>query len=377
MLNRRILRVKAMQALYGYFTSVESLKEVSRAELKRIHALDPAKHDFSDKALFEARKKLAVELFDKNYLKSEITFEDGVEEEVTKNVEAEIEDFQRQISYEAKNRKAEMLKDAHKIFDSYLWFLQLPIELEHREKLENEKRKKKVTPFIDNKVIECLKSSEVLTEEIRKHSISWGDEVDEIKGWYRREICTSEHLEAFFEGKIDSSGLVQELFKKVIFKSEHITSFLENKNLHWSENQPIVKSMLLKTLKGLQDGEELVLSDLTKNGKEDFDFFEQIYVGVLKENAELDALIESKAKNWDVERIALTDLVILKIALVEMMTCPSIPTKVSINEAIEISKQYSTPKSKQFINGVLDVLSNQLTSTGKVRKSGRGLIDNK
>ena len=187
----------------------------------------------------------------------------------------------------------------------------------------------------------------------------------------------SEHLEEFFDGKVSPDGLVQELFKKVIFKNENIVGYLENRNLHWSENQPIVKSMLLKTFKSLENDEELILSDLTKNGKEDFDFFEQIYDGVLKENADLDQLIESKTKNWDVERIALTDLVILKIALIEMMTCPSIPMKVSINEAIEISKQYSTPKSKQFINGVLDVLSNELTSTGKVRKSGRGLIDNK
>lgn len=377
MLNRRILRVKAMQALYGYFTSVESLKEVSRAQLKKTHALDPAKHDFSDKALFEARKKLAVKLFDKNYLKSEITSEEEVEEEVLKNVEEEIEDFQKKISFEAKNRKAEMLKDAKKIFESYLRFLQLPAELEHREKLDNEKRKKKITPFIDNKVTELLKSSELLEEEVIKHSISWDDEQQEVKDWYRREICTSEHLEEFFDGKVSSDGLVQELFKKVLFKNEEIVNFLENKNLHWSENQPIVKSMLLKTLKGLANDEELVLSDLTKNGKEDFDFFEQIYAGVLKENAHLDELIESKTQNWDVDRIAVTDLVILKIALVEMMTCPSIPMKVSINEAIEISKQYSTPKSKQFINGVLDVLSKELTSTGKVRKSGRGLIDNK
>ena len=144
MLNRRILRVKAMQALYGYFTSVESLKEVSREELKKIHALDPAKHDFSDKALFEARKKLAVELFDQNYLKEELTSDKEIEEEVLKNVQVEIEDFKKKASFEAKNRKAEMLKDAKKIFESYLKFLQLPIELEHREKLDDEKRKEKI-----------------------------------------------------------------------------------------------------------------------------------------------------------------------------------------------------------------------------------------
>jgi N utilization substance protein B len=154
-------------------------------------------------------------------------------------------------------------------------------------------------------------------------------------------------------------------------------SFLENKNLHWTENQPIVKSMLLKTLKEMEKSGDVVLVELTKNGKEDFDFFTQLYDGVIKENDLFDELIASKTPNWDVDRIALTDLVILKVALAEMMYCPSIPMKVSINEAIEISKQYSTPKSKQFINGVLDVLSKELTSSGKVRKSGRGLIDNK
>ncbi len=367
-----------MQALYGYFTAIESLREVAKAELREIHALDPAKHDFSDKALFEERKRQAVTLFDQNYLKSEITSDESVDQEVLDNVKSEIEDFQKKASFEAKNRKSEMLKDAHKIFDSYLKFLLLPSELEHREKLDNEKKAKKVTPFIDNKVVEALKSSDVLIEAIRKNQINWGeDELDELKSWYRNEVLTSEFIIPFYEGKIPADGFVQEVFKKVIFKNENISVYLENKNLHWSENKPIVKSMVLKTLKAIESDEEVVLSDLTKNGKEDLDFFEQIYNGVIKENQLLDELIESKTQNWDVDRIALTDLVILKIALVEMMTCPSIPMKVSINEAIEISKQYSTPKSKQFVNGVLDVLSNELTSTGKVRKSGRGLIDNK
>lgn len=367
-----------MQALYGYFTAIESLREVARSELKSIHALDPAKHDFSDKALFEARKKLAVKLFDQNYLKSEIQSEEEIEQDVFNSVQSEIEDFQKKASFEAKNRRAEMLNDANKIFDAYLKFLILPSELEHREKLDNEKRKKKVTPFIDNKIIESLKSSSLLSDEVKKHQISWGeDEIAEIKTWYRSEIITSETLAPFYEGTLSSNGLIQEVFKKVIFKNENISAYLENKNLHWSENKPIVKSMVLKTLKALEKDGEVILSDLTKNGKEDFDFFKQVYDGVIKENTLLDELIESKTQNWEVDRIALTDLVILKIALVEMMTCPSIPMKVSINEAIEISKQYSTPKSKQFINGVLDVLSNELTSTGKVRKSGRGLIDNK
>lgn len=379
MLNRRILRVKVMQALYGYFTALESLKEVSRASLQQEHSLDPAKHDFADKALFEARKKLAVRLFNQNFLNPEVETAEEAEPDLLDSVNDEIELFQKKLASEARVRRAEMVKDSRKIFDTYLKFLILPIEIEHREKIEADK--KKATghhPFIEDPIIKFLKESEELTEEVTKHHVSWGSEQEEIKNWYRNEITKVEGLAPYFEKTAEEpKELVQAFFKKVIFKNETITDYLENQNLHWSENQPIVKSMVLKTLKGIVNDQTLELGELTKNGKEDFDFFEGIYDAVMKENRYFDEIIGAKTTNWDVDRIALTDRVILKVALAEMMTCPSIPMKVSINEAIEISKQYSTPKSKQFINGVLDVLSNELTSKGKVRKSGRGLIDNK
>ncbi|MGB3466885.1 MAG: transcription antitermination factor NusB, partial [Cyclobacteriaceae bacterium] len=88
-------------------------------------------------------------------------------------------------------------------------------------------------------------------------------------------------------------------------------------------------------------------------------------------------IIANRAKNWEVDRMATMDKIILKMALTEMINYPGIPTKVSINEYIELSKNYSTPKSKQFINGVLDVLAEDLVKDGVIKKSGRGLIDNK
>ncbi|MEQ9402031.1 MAG: transcription antitermination factor NusB [Cyclobacteriaceae bacterium] len=357
---------------------MESLKEVSRASLEQMHALDPAKHDFADKGLFEARKKLAVRLFNQNYLKQEVETTEEVEVDVLENVNNEIEEFQKRLASEGRVRKTEMLKDARKIYDIYLKFLILPIEIEHREKLESEKKNASGPwPFINHPIIQKLKDSELLTAEAGKHQTGWGNEQEEIKNWYRQEIRTSEALTEYFQKEAESKTLVTDLFKKVIFKNEMIVSYLETQYLHWPENQPIIKSMVLKSLKSLDSDGSFELAELTKNGKEDFDFFEEIFDGVMKENEYLDTIIANKAKNWDVDRIALTDRVILKVALSEMMNCPSIPMKVSINEAIEISKQYSTPKSKQFINGVLDVLSNELTSNGKVRKSGRGLIDNK
>ena len=377
-----------MQALYGHFTAVESLREVKRNELEEIHALDPAKHDFADKALFEERKKQAVNLFNENILAGKVGAADGIEEEVVENVNAALTDYENQVQKEARVRKNDMMKEAERLQDTYIKLLLLPIEIEQREKLDSEKedkayiaKEKKLYPFISNEIIRQLKESDLLQKEAARSSISWDAEHDEIKTWYREQIRTSESLQHFFGGEkpadLPENDIVLELFKRLIFKNEAIASFLESNHLQWAENQPIVKSMVVKTIKALQDGEAFELAELTKNGEEDFKFLERLFQDTINQNEFLEEIIQSKTMNWDVDRIALTDRVILKIALVEMMNSPSIPVKVTINEAIEISKMYSTPKSKQFVNGVLDVLSNELTSSGKIRKSGRGLIDNK
>lgn len=378
-----------MQALYGYFTALESIKEVKRNELKEMHALDPAKHDFADKALFEERKKQAVTLFNQHLLKGKVENADSsMDQEVINNVDDALVAYDNQLQKEARVRRNDMMKEARKLQDTYIKLLLLPIEIAQREKLDQEKeekayiaKEKKKYPFIGNKIVQQLKDSEVLQKEAARSSISWDTDHTEIKNWYRTEIRKSEALTHFFratkEAPANDNDVVLELFKRVVFKDESITDYLENSHLHWAENQPIIKSMVVKTIKGLQDDEGLELAELTKNGEDDFKFLEQLFADVVQKNDFLEELIQSKTMNWDVDRIALTDRIILKLALVEMMNSPSIPVKVTINEAIEISKVYSTPKSKQFVNGVLDVLSNELTSRGKIRKSGRGLIDNK
>ena len=375
-----------MQALYGYFTAVESIKEVKKNELEEMHALDPAKHDFADKALFEARKKQAVKLFNQNLLAGKVGEAKDVEEEVINNVNNSLLDFENLIQKESRARKNEMMKEVDRLQDTYLKLLLFPIELEQREKLDSEKedkayipKEKKNYPFIDNELVGKLKGSDILSKEAARSNVSWSTEQDEIKTWYREQIRTADALGYYFNksGEAPENDIVLELFKRVVFKNEAIVSYFESGHLQWSENQPIIKSMVVKTIKSLQDGDDFELAELTKNGEEDFKFLETLFNSVISQNEYLEELIQSKTMNWDVDRIALTDRVILKLALVEMMNSPSIPLKVSINEAIEVSKMYSTPKSKQFVNGVLDVLSNELTSNGKIRKSGRGLIDNK
>jgi N utilization substance protein B len=204
-----------------------------------------------------------------------------------------------------------------------------------------------------------------------------------LRGWYKDIIIKDEDIAAYT--KIEHPTIEQhrdamaKLFKKIIFKNDTIDDFLSEMDIRWSENKAILKSLVAKTF---QDYEPeltpaLELKEVIRNQEEDFPFFEELFDETLKNDLELGILISENIKNWDISRVALMDLIILKLAITEMKVFRSIPIKVTINEFIEISKLYSTPKSKQFVNGILDVLSNELTSKGVIKKSGRGLIDNK
>jgi N utilization substance protein B len=141
--------------------------------------------------------------------------------------------------------------------------------------------------------------------------------------------------------------------------------------------------MLSKTIKSVEDldaesGEHSIeLLSLSMNWEDDREFFMALYQHTLDHDQEYEKLIVDKVQNWDTERVAMIDKILLKMAISEMVSFPSIPVKVTINEYIELSKLYSTPKSRQFINGILDVIAADLVNSGVIRKSGRGLIDNR
>jgi N utilization substance protein B len=121
----------------------------------------------------------------------------------------------------------------------------------------------------------------------------------------------------------------------------------------------------------------LALHTLSVNWDDDKEFIEKLYEVGSQLEPKYKALIANNTRNWEVDRLPLTDRIILEMAIAEMIIFPNIPVKVSINEYIELAKNYSTPKSRQFVNGILDVMSKELKTTGELKKSGRGLIDNK
>ncbi len=390
MLNRRILRVKALQALYSYYTTKNSLQRVMSKKLADKYELDPAIHDFSDKQFFEKRQQLLEQLFE-DKLREKSTGESGLKEEELMSVDNAYQEYLDELSSERKKIRKQMLSEVDDIKKTYLKILLLPAEFAFIESQDKEKIEKKAGTnqsewnhnLLRNPLIDKLTSFEQLQQNAIKLKVDWKNETEELNNWYKTILKNDARI-IEYQSKKDPSleehkEILLYILKKLVFKNDTIEAFMIDRDLYWQENKATLRSLVTKTIKtfDIEAPEAFQLLELSKNMEEDIEFFQVVFDETIKKNKEMDQTIAKRTKNWDLTRVAAIDRIILKMALTEMITFPSIPVKVTINEYIEISKIYSTPKSKQFINGILDVISNELTSEGVIRKSGRGLIDNK
>lgn len=390
MLNRRILRIKAMQALYGYHVSVDSQKEIVADELVAVYGWDPAFHDSLDKKDYEKKQTQIRQAFLKHISHDPGDLE-GFDKEVQKEILNAEDTFHSRTKSEQKSNKKRMEVEIQQVYKTYLKLLLIPSEVAFIEREEQEKKDKRYTEsgekyffhFKDNPVVNALATYKPLMDKVIKENISWNSERNTIKHWYKDVWPKNEVFQKYQTATgptvEDHFAAVKYLTKQLIFKEEEVDDFMSLQDLQWSENKSILRSMVTKTIQSYEPDleEQFALKTLSLNEEDDFKYFNVLFDETIKSDIRYDEVIASKAKNWDVTRVALLDRIILKMALTEMIKFSSIPVKVTINEFIEISKQYSTPKSKQFINGILDVLANELSSDGVIKKSGRGLIDNK
>ena len=195
-----------------------------------------------------------------------------------------------------------------------------------------------------------------------------------------KAILESEVYEAYMADEeksfVSDKAFVTELFKTEIANFGLLHDFLENETVYWQDDIDLVCAMVLKTIRNIEptDTESLALMPLFKDEEDEVRYVQCLMRNIVEKDEENTKLISKLTKNWDIDRIAKMDIIILKMALTELMVFPSIPVKVSLNEYIEIAKFYSSPQSKVFINGVLDKSIIVLEKEGKIQKSGRGLL---
>lgn len=276
-----------------------------------------------------------------------------------------------------------------KTFQLYLQLLQLFLELVRKEEQYRSDRPKKMLLANEAAELQSLKSipfinsinSSKLFEDLKKeHQISWMNDNETLEKIFFNVRNKDEYKEFIQKTKVTESagnGFGTWLFREMVAKSDVIRNIIEEQNIYWADSLDLVLNILYKKIKDFSSSNTntIVSKSFYKDEEEDKEFLEKLFKEVLNHHDDYTEMIEEKAKNWEIERIAMIDTILLKMALTEIIHFPTIPPKVSINEYIDISKDYSTPKSRIFINGLLDKLMHDLKSEGKVVKTGRGLIE--
>lgn len=282
----------------------------------------------------------------------------------------------------------ELFKSVDRIYDLYVYLLLSFGELQRHAEHRIEENKKKIRPkeedinpnrkFVDNAIFEILASHPELRRQSELLKVNWiGDEKQEL---FRKMYLEMRESETYFEymnndvnGFEEDRAFAIALFKSEIANFPLLYNFFEELSIHWLDDIDLACNMVIKTIKSFNEGENNQILPLYKDEEDEKEFIKQLLRQTILMDSENEKLIDELTSNWELDRIARMDIILMKMAVTELQTFNNIPTKVTLNEYIEISKYYSTPKSNGFINGVLDKAISRLESSGMINKAGRGL----
>lgn len=287
--------------------------------------------------------------------------------------------------------ETELMFSIEKTYDLFHYLLLLALDVADiaSEKIDIALRKNMPTPedlnpnrrFIDNPVISQLRNNEALNRYLAKSKISW---------------ITYPHIPRLLYSKLTSWDVYEEYMsktdtdyqadKKFVIRlvteffatSEDLLICLEEQSIYWNDDIEYVIVMVEKTLKKFKagTGEKAEMVSLFKNS-EDEEFVKVLFRKAVVNNEKTSALIDNNTTNWEVDRIALMDILVMQLAITEILEFPEIPVKVTLNEYIEIAKFYCTSKSSTFVNGILDKIVKEIRAQGLFNKTGRGLVGEK
>lgn len=281
-----------------------------------------------------------------------------------------------------------LLHSIDQMLDLYLLLLQLLVALQkqaenyltlsQKKYLATVSERNPSRTFVENKLIRLIAANATFAEVIRKKKLDYWALDGEYVNILFKELRQLDWYQSYLAKKettlVEDRQFVVKLFKEVIAPNEKLYDYLEDKRLTWVDDFPIVNTAIVKMLEKLSEknASSMLVPNLYKND-EDREYALQLFRKVILNEEKLSAQIEGKTPNWDQERIAEVDMIILKMGIAEFLFFPSIPVRATINEYLEVSKEYSTPKSSIFVNGILDKIVKDFEENGKLNKIGRGL----
>lgn len=233
--------------------------------------------------------------------------------------------------------------------------------------------------FVQNPVLITLSESPRLLLESEKRKLGWMGQGEMMNKLYKQFEGSEEYKRYMAMPETTfakDQALVMHLFLEHISDFEPLHDYCENKTIYWLEDLDLACSLVKRSIEQLRpDASDVALSDLDREPTEERNFISTLYRKTIDLGEDHEKQIAEKAANWEADRIAISDMILMKMALAEVKVFDEIPTKVTMNEYIEIAKAYSTPKSKAFINGILDKLFIEGKSDGTIKKVGRGLLE--
>ncbi|WP_299063675.1 transcription antitermination factor NusB [uncultured Polaribacter sp.] len=302
---------------------------------------------------------------------------------VMQSVYAMLQSHNDDIIKEEKFLKHSILK----MYDLYVLNLQLLVEVQKFAAKKMALSKKKIlatkedlnpnNKFLNNKLINIFAESISIEGYIELNNLKNWEENDEYVKIIFEELQKSNLYKKYLANDIDSykvdKTFIIDFFKEIIAPNEKLGEYFEDTMISWSDDIPFVNTWVVKTLSKQKENAIFVLGNLYKD-KDDEEFVSNMFRKTVLKHTEYELIIEEKTPNWETDRIADMDMILIKMAISEFLNFPSIPTRVTINEYIEISKDYSTEKSSYFINGVLDKISKEFIESKRIVKIGRGLL---
>lgn len=274
-----------------------------------------------------------------------------------------------------------------KMFDLYVLNFQLIIEVQKLAAKRIALSKKKILPtkedlkpntkFIDNKLINLIAESISVESYVELNNLKNWEEDDEYVKIIFDELQKSDLYKKYLDTTEDSDkvdkAFVIDFFKEIIAPNEKLAEYFEDKMISWVDDIPFVNTWVVKTLSKSKLQKTFMLGSLYKD-KDDEDFVSDLFRKTILKHKTYEEDITAKTPNWESDRIADIDMILIKMAITEFINFPSIPVRVTINEYIEVAKDYSTTKSSYFINGVLDKISKDFEKNKRIVKIGRGLL---
>ena len=271
-------------------------------------------------------------------------------------------------------------------YESLLFNLYLMLEITHYAVVDRDTRHAKLRPepddptwnakLYDNALIQSLVQNKTLRSYFDKKNFKSKVDQELIQKMYNSFSKQPEYRGYMF-GDIDDAGHREYLLDiyRDLRKNDLFEEMVDDQYPFWQEDKSLVIGALKKIFKQLPTADEKFYEEYLPDNDTVIDFGKRLITLTMDQATELEQLIEPTLKNWDMERLAVLDVILIKMALVEFLYFPTIPTKVTLDEYVDISKEYSTPKSKDFVNGILDRLMKSLSEEGKIKKEGRGLLE--